>query len=245
MKVIDAIWEKRNLGVSCYEIHLETNDSFDQVVSDYMNLEEKQYMVVKVPAARYDFVQYFQRNAYQFVETALTLKCNINKITIPRRLQQICDKCSWTIMDTNDLERLYREIENGIFKTDRIYIDPEFTKQQAARRYIYWIQDLVKQGNVPYKVVYANELVGFFLNKERGDGIYDGILAATYSDFEGTGMGYCIQYAGLQWVIECGAKEYVGHISGNNPKVMRILLSLGFSIEKMEYIFVKHNGKGE
>lgn len=244
MRIVDAFWEKRNLGVSCYELQMETNDILEQVINEYQGLEEKQYMVARIPSARYDLVQYFQSSGFQFIEAAITLRHDLQNISIPRRLLRICEKCSWAVMDSNDIQQLYEEIEKGIFKTDRIYIDPNFSKKQAAQRYVFWIQDLVKQGNIPYKVSYSGEVVGFFLNKEKEVGVYDGLLAATYSAFEGTGMGYCIQYAGMQSVIERNAKEYIGHISGNNPKVMHVLLSIGFSIDKIDYILIKHS-KGE
>lgn len=31
MKVVDAVWEKRNLGVSCYEFHIDHKDSLEEV----------------------------------------------------------------------------------------------------------------------------------------------------------------------------------------------------------------------
>lgn len=244
MKIIDAIWEKRNLGVTCYELCIDVNDSLEEVILEYEKLVEKQYMVVKVPSSRYDVTCFFQDRGYSFIEAAITLKHDLKNITIPNRLLRICQKCSWQMMDTDDLEQLSNEVKNNIFKTDRIYIDSQFTKQQAAIRYDFWIKDLVSQGHIPYKVCYAGEVVGFFLNKEIKKNVYDGLLAATYSDFEGSGMGYCVQYAGIQFALERGAKEYIGHISGNNPAVMRVLQSIGFSIKDIEYVFIKHS-KGE
>lgn len=66
-------------------------------------------------------------------------------------------------------------------------------------------------------------------------------MAAVYSDYEGTGMGYCIQYAGLQSAIERGADTYIGYVSGTNPEVLKILLSIGYVIKEIDYIFIKHN----
>lgn len=240
MKVVDAVWEKRNLGVTCFEIRMEYMDNMEDVSKRYNALDEKQYMVVRIPSVRYDMLRFFQQKGYQFSETAVTLEHGLKSIDVPRRLEKICESCSWEIMTEDDIQVLHQELYQNIFKSDRVYTDPYFTGQQAAQRYDYWIQDLIRAGNTPYKVICHGNTVGFFLNKEIKEKIYDGLLAATYQEFEGTGMGYCIQYAGIKYAMQQGASKYIGHVSANNPAVLKVLLSIGFSIKEMEYIFVKH-----
>lgn len=244
MKIVDAVWEERNLGVTCYELRMELDDKLEEVAEQYGNLGEKQYMVAKIPSARYDLTQFVEEHGYHFMEDAVTLTHNLKDVTIPKRLLRICEKCTWEIMNQDDLDNLSFEIQKNIFKTDRVYIDPQFNKELAAQRYDFWMKDLVKEGHIPYKVIYQDEVIGFFLNKEIDEGVFDGLLAATYDKYEGTGMGYCIQYAGIMSAKERNAKRYIGHVSGNNPAVLRVLLSIGFSIKEIEYIFIKHS-KGE
>lgn len=244
MKVIDAVWEKRNLGVTCYELHLEKRDGLLQVEEEYSKIQEQQYMVARVPSSRYDLTGFFQKKGYAFIESAITLEHDLKEITVPNRLMRVCGRCGWEKMNREDMDRLSGEVYKNIFSTDRIYIDPAFTMRQAAQRYDFWIKDLIGDGNIPYKVVYEKEAVGFFLNRRLDGNIYDGILAAAYKDFEGSGMGYCIQYAGIKSAMDAGACKYIGHVSGNNLPVLKILLSIGFRMKAMEYIFIKH-GKGE
>lgn len=244
MRIINANWEERNLGVTCYELHIEGKDNLEKIKEAYEGIAEKQYMVVRIPSSKYEFVDFFQNKNYIFIEAAVTLEHELQNINIPKRIQKVCDKCSWKLMNEEELSQLSKEVYKNIFKTDRIYIDPMFTRRQAAQRYDFWIKDLVCAGNTPYKVTYAGETVGFFLNKEITTDVYDGLLAATYSAYEGSGMGYCIQYAGIRSAIERGAGKYIGHVSANNPEVLKVLLSIGFSIKTIEYIFVKHN-KGD
>lgn len=244
MRIVDAVWEKRNLGVDCYEFHVETKDSLESVKESYRSIEERQYMVARVPSSRYDITAFFQEEGYNFIESAITLEHNLKEIKIPPRLARICSKCSWEKMNEADIAVLSSEIHKNIFKTDRIYIDPAFTEKQAAQRYDYWMKDLIREGNIPYKVLFAEESVGFFLNREMDRHIFDGLLAGTYSNYEGSGMGYCIQYAGIRFAADKGAAGYIGHVSGNNPAVLKVLLSIGFRVKEIEYIFIKH-GKGE
>ncbi len=241
MKVIDAVWEQRNLGVSCYELQVLHNDDIAGLEREYSSLTEKQYMVAKISSQNYRAVQFFQGKGYTFVETAITLEQQLKDINVSPRFQKIIEKCTWAEMDGSDIEYMEREIAKNVFRTDRIYIDPAFTKEQAAQRYVFWIRDLTAAGHCPFKVMYKGEPVGFFVNKEIKPGVYEGQLAAIYDGYEGTGMGFCVQYAGIGLALENKATRYTGHISGNNPGVMRILMSLGFGIKDLEYVFVKHN----
>ena len=245
MKIIDAVWEKRNLGVTCYELQMEAGDCAEDIEKMLETLEERQYMVARVPSARYDLARLCQNKGYSFIEAAITLELNINKMNIPRRLLRICEKCSWEVMDETGLGQLSGEIRKNIFQTDRVYFDPAFTKEQAARRYDLWVGDLVQEGHIPYKVMLNHEVAGFFLNKSISGTVFDGLLAATYDGYEGSGMGYCIQYAAIMSAKERGAEKYMGHVSGNNPAILKVLLSIGFSIKKLEYIFIRHRKENE
>lgn len=241
MKIIDAFWEKRNLGLVCFEIHIEKNDSLDYVAQQYDLLDEKEYMVIRIPSTRFDIMNFFQQRGYFFIESALTLIHNLKQIRLPNSLKIICSKCSWDFMDESDIIQMKNEIDKNLFKTDRISIDPAFTAEQSARRYKGWIDDLIHSGTIPYKVMYKNDVIGFVINKQLSPTIYDGVLAAVYKDYEGSGMGLCIQYAGLYTAIERGGEKYIGHISASNIQVMKMLGLLGFEVTDIEYILVKHN----
>lgn len=241
MKIIDAVWEERNLGVSTYEIKIEFQDMLEDVSKKYSELTEKQYMVVRIPSSFHWAVPFFQSKGYSFIEAAVTLRHDLKNIPVSLGLKKLFDRCSYDEMDDNDIEVMYNEIDKGIFKTDRIYLDPFFRKGASARRYKYWLADMILQGKVPYKVIYNNEVIGFFLNSEIKNCVYDGVLAGVYSDFEGTGLGVSIQYMGLSYCINNGAKRFIGHVSANNMGVLKALTSLGFKITDIEYIFIKHN----
>lgn len=240
MEIIDAVWEERNLGVTCLELRMQTRDSISDIRDIYSNITEKQYMVVRIPSERFDLVQLFQQKGYQYAETAVTLEHHLKRASIPDRILRVYEKCTWERMNGEDLCQLSEEIYKNIFKTDRVYTDAAFTPYQAAQRYDFWIKDLVSRGEVPYKVMYAGETIGFFLYQEIEKGIFDGLLAASYHAFEGSGMGCCIQYAGIQSAAGRGGHKYLGHVSAGNPAALKSVLSIGFQIKSVEYIFIKH-----
>jgi hypothetical protein len=241
MKIIDAVWEERNLGVSTYEIKIEFQDMLEDVSKKYSELTEKQYMVVRIPSSCHWAVPFFQSKGYSFIEAAVTLRHDLKNIPVSLGLKKLFDRCSYDEMDDNDIEVMYNEIDKGIFKTDRIYLDSAFRKGVSAQRYKHWIADMISQGKVSQKVTYNNEAIGFFVNSETKNGVYDGILAGVYSNFEGSGLGVCIQYMGLIYCMNNGAKRYIGHVSANNIVVLKALLSLDFKITDIEYVLIKHN----
>ena len=46
MKIVDAFWEERNLGVTCYELELELSDCLESVEDTLSGLTQRRYMVV-------------------------------------------------------------------------------------------------------------------------------------------------------------------------------------------------------
>lgn len=241
MRIVNAVWEKRNLGVDCIELSIDVKDCKKTIENNLDKMHPAEYEVVRIPSERIDIVQLFQNRGYSFIEAAIKLTNNIQKTQIPKKLVKICNNVSWEAMSEKDLDFLYSEIDKNIFKTDRISLDPFFSSQQASQRYKNWIKDLVNAGNIPYKVIYNDKVIGFFLNKKIETDVFDGILAGTYSDYEGSGMGVCVQYAGLKHAKDLNATKYIGHVSANNPAVLKALVLIGFEIKQIEYILIKHN----
>lgn len=149
MKIIDAVWEERNLGVSTYEIKIEFQDMLEDVSKKYSELTEKQYMVVRIPSSCHWAVPFFQSKGYSFIEAAVTLRHDLKNIPVSLGLKKLFDRCSYDEMDDNDIEVMYNEIDKGIFKTDRIYLDSAFRKGVSAQRYKHWLADMILQGKVP------------------------------------------------------------------------------------------------
>lgn len=50
MKIINASWEERNLGVTCCEVTIEKDDSLLYVQEELSRLSSVQYLVIKVDA---------------------------------------------------------------------------------------------------------------------------------------------------------------------------------------------------
>ena len=138
MKVIDAIWEKRNLGVDCREIKIEKDDTIEEIKRE-LPQNESQYTVVKVPSGKFDVMFLLQEMGYTYVESSINLTHDLKDIKLNPIQQRIMDSLSYSMMGKEDIEELFCEIKKGVFSTDRIYIDPHFNHEQATNRYINWI----------------------------------------------------------------------------------------------------------
>ena len=53
-------------------------------------------------------------------------------------------------------------------------------------------------------------------------------------------MGYCVQWAGYDHVATSGGKLYLGHVSLTNVNAYKILMSMGFNVSVIKYVYVKH-----
>ena len=72
MKIIDAIWEKRNLGVKTTEILIQAGDK----IEDYSLVEKEiidnqtKYIVVKTPVNLKEYIWGLPKLGYNFIEVA-------------------------------------------------------------------------------------------------------------------------------------------------------------------------------
>lgn len=242
MRVIDAVWEKRNLGVDAVEIIVEACDSIEEIVRVLDQYNDVGYTVVKCPSDYPEAVATIQISGFSMIEATMSLSIKTTDLKVHPRFEGLIQRCSYSEMSENDIEFMEDQIRKGLFSTDRISIDPVFSREIASRRYINWIRDLIKKGTPCIKVLFDGNPVGFFISSKISDTVYDGVLAAVYESFMNSGMGYFVQWAGVDYVRSLGAKKYLGHISLNNPSVLKILLSLGYNNSNIQYVFVRHGG---
>jgi hypothetical protein len=240
LKIIDAVWEKRNLGVTCVEITVETTDTLADLGKRLPQLPA-QYMVIKVPAGRSDVMFCLPEMGFAFIEGSIHVTRDMRNLELSGIQKRLADSVAYALMDERDMQTLHDEIRKGMFDTDRIYLDPYFGKEQAANRYIGWIRDEVARGSDVYKLTYKGQSIGFFTMKDLGGGVYYPFLAGMYQSHKNSGLGFNITYKPMCEIAARGGKLLSTYISTNNDKVVRIHASMGFSFDQMTYVYVKHN----
>lgn len=240
MKIIDAFWEKRNLGVSCSEITIENDDSANSLLQQLQLNNKTEYIVIKVPTNRIDISSVLTTQGFTFVECIINLKLDIKNCGLSKIEERICNTITYTEVSGEKLNTVYEEINKGLFSTDRVAVDPFFTPSQASNRYVNWIKDEVSKGANVYEIILKDKAIGFFTFKTIGDNNYFPFLAGLYQDYQKSGLGFVVIRKSIEEVIKRGGGIFNSFVSTNNPSILNIHLKQGFIIKQMSYIYVKH-----
>lgn len=242
MKLIEAVWEKRNLGVSCLEIVIEKKDEVGDVLSAISERSEE-YMVAKVPSGRTDILLGLQTKGFQFIETLFEIKAKVSEEPqLPEMCKRFIKDISYHFADKNEIEEVIDHISEGtVFSTDRIALDPHFSPKIAGIRYGNWIRDVMAQeGSKLIITELYGKRVGFVVMQKK-NGYYDPFLSGLFAEYLDSGYGFVNPYCSQKCLYELGAKKSVSHISSNNYKILNIDLMFGSQISAITYVLVKHS----
>jgi hypothetical protein len=240
LKIVDAAWERRNLGVACLEVTLEAADRAEEVQNTLTQLKT-QYLVVKAPAGRADLMFCLSEMHFTFIEAIVHITRKVDDLALSGIQKRVADSVSYDLMRENDMQILWDEIRNGMYDTDRISLDPHFTKEQASNRYIGWIQDEVTRGADVYRLIYKNQSIGYFTMKNLGDGAYYPFLGGMYQSHRNSGLGFNVAYKAMCEIAERGGILDSTYISTNNDSAVRLHVGLGFRFEEITYVYIKHD----
>lgn len=141
-----------------------------------------------------------------------------------------------------ELEGFEAELDKGLFNTDRIYLDPNFTKEQAAHRYKCWIKDEMERGAELFEISYKENAIGFFTQKQLDEKTYYPFLAGLYpGNQEKVGLGFSVLAKPIEDVMKRGGRYISTYVSSNNLPIVKLHTQLGFLPNKICNVFVKHN----
>jgi hypothetical protein len=240
VKIVEATWEKRNLGVTCVEATVEPADTAAELRRRLAEISA-QYNVVKVPAGRADAMLCVSELGYAFIEASIHVTWKVVPVELPAIQKRMADSTGHALMDDADKEVLWSELRRGIHDTDRVSLDPRFGKQRAGERYVGWIQDELARGTDIYKLTYKGQTIGYFTMKHLGDGVYYPFLGGMYESHRNSGLGIIVPYKPMCEVAARGGRSISTYISTNNEPAIRVHVSLGFSFGQVTYVYVKHS----
>ena len=228
--------------MTCAELEIEKNDTAESVMP-VINARTEQYIVAKVPPTNTDVSLALQSSGFRYIETLFCVSYRIgDKKPLPDICRPFADDVSYHIADEAETERLLGEMSSGkLFSTDRIALDPYFTREAAGRRYMYWTKDVLASGKAKIVICdYCGKSIGFDIAVDKGKYI-DMILGGLFIENLDSGLGAVSAYGGLIYAYDFGKKKVVSHVSSNNFQMLRIDLMLGNSIKSLTSNFIKHN----
>lgn len=239
MKIIDAFWEKRNLGVSSYEVILENGDSSDNIQEKLAELDAD-YIVVKISADLSGFLSSVQKLGFEYIEDLIHVEHDLSEVTRNRIIQRLYDETSYREMNKDDLEQLWNEIRDGMFDNDRISNDLHFGKGKAAERYLNWTKDLLQNDAKFYVIRYKNDSTGFVILESKDGITYHSVLGGGYKKYRKSGIGIIQKEQEITKLL--GGKRLVTAVSSNNVGQLKALIMNGYRPYLIEHIFIKHKG---
>jgi hypothetical protein len=243
VKIVRATFEKENLGVNTCEILPEDGDTFAAYAREEQKLlaEGAQYLVVKTPVNSAEWLFGLPVLGYTFVETVFKVSVSRGGYRVPASVARF-DRGLSVAERTQaaDRERIYARIRSGVFKSDRISIDPAFTAAQSANRYVNWLQQLLGGGGMLYEMLRDEKPVGFFVVTRVDAKTVDPVLMGLYDEANDRGMGALLHKKTLDTCFTLDCERVASTIVSNNAKVLRVYVNAGASITDTLYTYVKH-----
>lgn len=243
MKIIDAEWEIRNIGVKTFEIMVDKEDTMEKFEEEERNIIDKkaEYIVVKTPVNMPEFIWGLSKLGYTFLEMNLSIGLTKDKFVVPNYISRLDRNMEVVhIAEKSELEKKLEIFKNDIFDTDRISVDPFFKKGSSANRYFFWINDMINSGCKFYNLRYKEKNLGFFLVKKIDEKTAYPVLAGLYPEYKGKGLGGVLIKRCVETIWENGFERIYTNLVSNNIEIIKIDLSIGFTIESSSYVYVKH-----
>jgi hypothetical protein len=241
MRLVNAHWEIRNLGVSCTEMTIDAGDTIDDV-RGAIRQQGDEYAVAKVPVPRVDALLCFQEAGYAVIEVVLRIKMRLHDAVFPRLYARYEKHLSFRQAQDDEVRRIMAEVQAGVFATDRVALDPYFTPALAANRYRHWIEDELNRNSKAYVTAYRSDDIGFSILRDEGEGRFNALFGALYLEKKDSALGFAIGWANITKASELGGTTIETTVSTNNLPAIRMNLSIGYEVANAFYVLVKHAG---
>ena len=241
MKVIDAYWEKRNLGVNCTEIEVERDDPI-LIVSDILKCQNE-YTVVKVPSSRSEVSLALQKEGFMFSELSIGLSKSLKNVPhLPTLYDRYENDIEIVQPSDKDINYILDDVASGrIFTTDRIALDPAFSAKISGTRYANWMKDLLRKDTTKIGLaLYKNQKMAFGIVDNK-DNKTNAVLGGLFSDRQKSTLGFLSVYTNTLLAYNSGSSFVFTHVSSNNPSILKLHLLFGYSINDLETVLIKHS----
>jgi ribosomal protein S18 acetylase RimI-like enzyme len=245
MKIINTTWEKRNLNVNSLEIKIlnRENDNIFEIIKEIEKIiieNYNYYIVIKINYPNFYLFEQLSKLGFVFNELLHEISINLETFSLPLMYTLLCKKLDHEILDESQYNNVYTEIEKEIFDTDRIALNYKFGKTISAKRYINWLSDELNNNAEVFELKYKGKAIGFFsLKKILDNEEYDVFLAGLYNEYKNSGLGIGLTLKSIEELKIRKAKTLKTHVSSNNLPVLRLYMSLGFTINENCYVFTK------
>lgn len=240
MNIRKATWEKRNLGVGCTDFFIAEEDGLDAVFAAVEGCEDE-YQVAHISGGATEALLYIQDLGFKIIEMNIELFHDLKHIELPRIYKRFEPQLSYHYATDKDIQQVLDCVRGGeMFLTDKVARDPYFGKQKAGIRYYNWCKDIIGQGGFTVMCNYKEDTIGFETYKVDTDGRCTNIIGGVFPEYNNKGLGFAPLYVELLSQKEKGVRKVHTAVSSNNVPVLKVHEMLGYKVDRMSYILIKH-----
>lgn len=239
--ITDAFWEKRNLGVSVYEVFINEKASVDEL--DPIFRIKGDLIYAKIRCENTAVIEKLSQNNFIYSENQFSIQKRLRKIALPDlyvKTLRFLEPC--IISSIVEAQTIFDELDKNLFTTDRIAVDNNFNVKTANMRYKNWISDMINSGDFECAIIKTKSEavpVAFYINKYDGK-VANCILGAVFNSFKSRGIGHSFIYFAIENSIKNNCKMLKTQISGNNVPVFNIYSSVfGFEVTENHVVLKK------
>lgn len=242
MKIIDCIWEIPNIHKRTCEIIIDNEDSNEDILTIDRNTSEFEYKVVKACDKSVPVYKALSSQGFYFVENQISITFRGHN---KQRMSKVSSRFYERIelrpcLTQTSIEFVLNQINNDLFYTDRIALDPSFGVKYANIRYSNWIKNTIEKDKYElYEILVSGQAVGFAYFFIDGSKV-DYLLAGLYKEYQSSGFGIAIPLASVRFMEQHSFKRIETSISSNNLNIVRCYFECGFDMLNMSYVFAKN-----
>lgn len=240
MRIIDAVWEKRNLDVECTEFEIGAGEKGCDLV-DQIQQTTTEYQVAKVEVGNVDVQLMLQDNGFKFYETNYQLERKLKPgETLPAIYKRFKKDLSYRVATEEEINNILEIVESGeMFTTDKVALDPHFSAKHSGHRYVVRARDMLKDGAPTVLGLFKGNVVSFTIYEIK-DGYCLAYIGGMFKEYRDKGLGFIPLYVTAEHILDNGGKILRTGVSSNNPSILRLQLLFGAKITEMKNVFIKH-----
>ena len=243
MQIQDCPWEFENIGQRTGQLNYSSHDRYNsgEVRLAVRNYE---YRVAKVPCGNMNCFLGLQRDGMTVMETQIHLSKDKDSFEKEwAKYRDVYEEIDFRqVTDDNDFSKMLSSIDDNMFSTDRISLDPSFGPHIGRQRYVTWMErEYRKKSAAFWWICHNKQDVGFMMLRIE-DHLIDCLLNGLFTPFQRKGLGLLTPASPLLLSImkELDVDEETTTISSNNAPVVHLYNKLNFKIKRMTYVLASH-----
>ncbi|ASK62590.1 GNAT family N-acetyltransferase [Virgibacillus phasianinus] len=212
-------WDKRNFNMNTYELTASTESALEETV------DKQGHFTLKVNPL--DNPEMLLKYGFYYMDTLIEPVCKKDDLRLFVR--------DGTSISTEYDPSEIIQIADEAFMHGRFHRDFNIPNDQADKRYVNWVKDLMEAKKV-FSLLYEDQIAGFYAFEE--DKV---LLMGMKEEFRSKGLAKSFVSQGCFEQIKFGHSQLRTSISAANVASLNLFQSLGFKLKNTVDVYHKIN----